>query len=294
MGLCRSAGPAMAQSMEKIARGQIPVLWLQGQSCSGCSVSLLNTDPVGPDKLLTQFISLAFHQTLSAATGHVASETVNRIIDQGGYYLVVEGAVPVGMPRACLFAEETFDQQLLRALKGAKALITAGTCSSYGGIPAAEGNTTGAISVPAFLEAKKISLPYVALPGCPIHPDWMVGTLAHLSRFGLPVLDGDKRPVSIYGRLVHDQCQRFADYERENFAMTFGDPGCLFKLGCMGPITHADCNNRPRNSGANSCIKSGAPCAGCSDLHFAARMNYPMLLKPTAAEIAASRQELRS
>ena len=63
---------------------------------------------------------------------------------------------------------------------------------------------------------------------------------------------------------MHDECPRFADYEREKFARKFGDEGCLFKLGCQGPLTLADCNLRQWNGGANSCIRAGAPCIGCA------------------------------
>ena len=79
---------------EELASGNAPVLWLQGQSCSGCSVSLLDADAIAPAHLITRYINLSFHQTLSATTGTQAVETVNKIIAAGGYILVVEGAVP--------------------------------------------------------------------------------------------------------------------------------------------------------------------------------------------------------
>ena len=110
----------------------------------------------------------------------------------------------------------------------AKAVIALGSCATDGGIPAAEGNTTGATSIPDFLAAKGIATPTIRLPGCPTHPDWLVGTLAHLLSYGMPALDDQKRPKMFFSKLVHDQCPRFADYEREKFAKTFGDDGCLF------------------------------------------------------------------
>jgi hydrogenase small subunit len=78
---------------------------------------------------------------------------------------------------------------------------------------------------------------------------------------------------------VHDQCQRFADYERENFAKSFGEEGCLFKLGCQGPLTRADCNLRLWNSGTNACIRAGAPCIGCAAGSFAAKAGFPLLVQ---------------
>ncbi len=279
LGLGASAAPALANALERITRGRAPTLWLQGQCCSGCSVSLLDSEPFGPEQLLTRQIALAFHQTLSGATGHQAVDTVNRAIAAGGHILVVEGSVPVGMPHACLFGDEPFGDQLRRAARAAKAVVAVGACAVSGGIPGAEGNATGATSVPEFLKRNGLSVPCISIPGCPAHPDWIVGTLAHVLEFGLPPLDELGRPRAFFGTLIHDQCPRFADYERENFASKFGEDGCLFRLGCAGPITKADCNLRQWNGGTNSCIRSGAPCIGCAREGFALRRDFPFYLK---------------
>ena len=72
MGLSATAIPRVAEALEELSQGLAPVLWLQGQCCSGCSVSLLNSEAVKPVKLLTHYLNLGFHQTLSAATGNQA------------------------------------------------------------------------------------------------------------------------------------------------------------------------------------------------------------------------------
>jgi hydrogenase small subunit len=82
-----------------------------------------------------------------------------------------------------------------------------------------------------------------------------------------------------YKTLVHDQCPRFSDYEREKFARTFGEPGCLFKLGCIGPNTYADCSVRLWNSGTNFCINAGSPCIGCTTEAFARAADFPFYRK---------------
>jgi hydrogenase small subunit len=280
MGLGARAIPAMAESLAQIARGAAPALWLQGQSCSGCSISLLNSEPLGPEQLLTQYLSLAFHQTLSGATGETAVAVVDRSIAKGGYFLLVEGAVPVAMPSACVFGEETFSSQLVRAARNARAIVCVGACATSGGIPGAENNPTGAIGVPAFLAQQGIRTPAISIPGCPAHPDWVVGTIAHVLKFGLPPLDHLGRPKAFFSRTIHEQCPRFPDYERENFARTFGAEGCLFKLGCAGPITKADCTLRQWNGGTNNCIRAGAPCIGCAGEGFANRTDFSFHLKP--------------
>ena len=288
LAVCWGSAPtpfrAWPKPLENWRQGLAPVLWLQGQCCSGCSVSLLNSESVTPVKLITHYICLAFHQTLSAATGNQAVETVNKIISQGGHILIVEGTVPAGMPNACLFGEETFADQLARAARQAKAVLAVGTCSSFGGIPAAENNPTGAVSVPVFLKSQGIAVPTIRVPGCPIHPDWLVGTVVHALKFGLPPMDALGRPLAYFSKSMHDQCPRFTDYEREHFAKTFGEDGCLFKLGCAGPITYTDCNLRGWNGGVNSCIRAGAPCIGCGGENFAAKADYPIITKERAAQ----------
>ena len=194
MGLGACATGGIAEGLVKLAGGNAPVLWLEGQCCTGCSVSLLNAEIVTPYRLLTQYISLAFHPTLSAATGGMAIETVNHVIGEGGYLLIVEGSVPLGMPKACMVGEETFGSQLVRAARKAKAVVALGTCAAHGGIPAAENNPTGAVSVPQFFAKEGIATPTIRIPGCPAHPDWLLGTVAHVLQFGLPALDDQGRP----------------------------------------------------------------------------------------------------
>ncbi|RJP30893.1 MAG: hypothetical protein C4527_08710 [Candidatus Omnitrophota bacterium] len=274
MGMGRAALPQLAEGLEQLTSGTAPVLWLQGQSCSGCSVSLLNSDEPGPVTVLTQYISLLFHSTLSTATGEVGMNIVHRAIEEGGYYLVVEGSMSAGMPEACLMGHEPITRLVSRAAQKAKAVIAIGACAAFGGIPAAENNPTGAMSVPDFLQREGVSKPTIRLPGCPCHPDWLVGTLVHVLKFGLPPLDTLGRPQMFYNRLIHDQCPRFADYERENFARTFSDEGCLFLLGCQGPLTQADCTLRHWNSRVNTCIKANAPCIGCASEDFALHSSF--------------------
>lgn len=279
MGLDVSAVPGLAEALDEMATGQAPILWLQGLSCSGCSVSMLDSAAPTPVEFLTGYVSLLFHSTLSTASGEKAMEVINHTVAKGGYYLVVEGSVPAGMPKACMVGEETFPDQLSRAARQARAIVAVGACASFGGIPAAENNPTGAIGVREFLGKAGIATPVINLPGCPAHPDWTVGTVAYILKYGMPALDEFNRPIMFYGRLVHEQCQRFADYEREKFAHTFGDNGCLFKLGCLGPITHADCTLRLWNSRTNHCITAGAPCIGCAQPKFAASSSFPFYPK---------------
>ena len=279
MGLGVSAIPKLAKAVEQLIGGNAPVIWLQGQSCTGCSVSLLNAQSPSAAKLLTQYISLKFHSNLSTATGQQCMDILEAFVNGGDYILVVEGTVPVGMPEACEIGGQPLAKLLPRVAGRAKAVLAVGTCAAFGGIPAAEPAPTGARSVPDFLKDNAIAVPVISLPGCPAHPDWIVGTITHLLKFGIPALDAKGRPKMFYSKLIHDQCTRFADYERQQFAKSFSDDGCLFKLGCLGTITQGDCTLRQWNSGTNSCIRSGAPCIGCTTEQFALQGSLPFYRK---------------
>ena len=152
-----------------------------------------------------QHISLKFHQTLSTATGDVAMDVLTQSMAETGYYLIVEGAMPAGMPKACTMGHQLMTDLVAQAATNAQAVIAIGSCASYGGIPASEGNQTGAVSVPAFLQSRGVNTPTIILPTCPGHPDWLVGTIVHLLASGMPGLDADGRPNMFYGQRVHSQ-----------------------------------------------------------------------------------------
>lgn len=273
MGLGSGAISRLVQAAEDLANGAAQVLWLQGLSCSGCSISLLNSDNPGPAEVITRYLSFGFHSTLSAATGKTGMDAIEAMItkSKGQYLLVMEGAIPVGMPSACEIGGEDIGALFLRAAAGAKAVVAVGTCAVFGGMPAAEDNPTGAASVGQFISSQRVVVPLVALPGCPAHPDWIVGTLAHLLKFGMPKLDEKRRPVMFFDRTIHAQCSRSHDYDNDRFALKFGDQGCLHKLGCMGIRTLGDCTLRQWNSGTNVCTRAGGGCIGCTSETFGSR-----------------------
>lgn len=279
MGLGSQAIPKVAEALSDLASGRVKVLWLQAQACSGCSISVIDSEAPGTAELLTRYISLMFHHTLSAASGHLAMDVVKKASDEGGHILVVEGSIPAGMPEACIMGHKPVADIVVDAARSATHVIALGACACFGGIPGAEGNPTGAISVPAFLKNQGISKPTIVVPGCPSHPDWFVGSLVYLTKFGMPPMDHLNRPIMFFGETNHNKCPRFYDYERENFAKQFGDDGCLFQLGCLGVVTHADCTLRDRNAGTNNCIKAGGPCIGCSSEIFALKKNLPFYRK---------------
>lgn len=276
---------------------EYPAIWIAGGSCSGCSVSLLNTvspnianvlvDPVLPGK----HVNLRFHATIMASQGEPAVRVFRDTAAQrpNEYLLMVEGSVPTAEDGLfCTLGELdgrhlTMVDTLLELAQSALAVISVGTCASFGGISAGAPNPAGCKSVRDALAEAGIDKPLINVPGCPPHPDWLVGTIASLLLTGLPSpgdLDAALRPKAFYGKLIHDNCTRRADFDAGQFAKHTGDRGCLYEIGCKGPQTYADCPIRLWNNGVNWCIGSGAPCIGCVEPGF------PDKLQPMATKMA--------
>ena len=86
---------------------------------------------------------------------------------------------------------------------------------------------------------------------------------------------------------VHDECPRFHYWEKREFAEKFGDEGCLFQLGCLGPLSHTDCPRVQWNNGVNWCIRAGAPCMACTSQDFARKKDFPFYRKGEACHAVA-------
>jgi hydrogenase small subunit len=154
--------------------------------------------------------------------------------------------------------------------RDAMAVLGVGACASFGGIPAAPPNPTEALPVGELFKRENIRTPLVHIPGCPPHPDWIVGTIAAVLLGGLENLKLDEhlRPAAFFSKTIHEKCPNRGNFDRGDFAERFGDHGCLFKLGCKGLITHADCPTRKFNNGTNWCCQAGHPCIGCCHPRF--------------------------
>jgi len=264
---------------------ELPAIWIQGAGCSGCSVSVLNG--VAPDiaaALLDEIVpgkhlNLRFHPTVMAGSGEPAVkilEDAPRDLD-GGYVLVVEGGVQVAEDGAfCHVGERDgrgipFTEHVEKLASKAMAVIALGDCAAFGGVPSVAPNPTGSVGVSKFLASRGVKTPVVNIGGCPPNPDWFLGTVAHILLRGLPgadELDPWGRPKLFYGKLVHDNCQRRAWFDTGRFAKKPGDEGCLYLLGCKGPMTYADCPDRLWNAGTDWCVGAGAPCTGCAEARF--------------------------
>lgn len=269
---------------------EIPVVWLQGAACTGCAVSLLNSFSPGASSLVLRelapgkHLSLRFLATIMAGQGRQVLDVLRdeSVENKGNYVLVMEGSPQLGDDLYATLGEVDgrelpIHEAAAELARSAMAVVAMGTCSSFGGIPAGEPNPTEAISMSALLQREGIDVPLVNVPGCPPHPDWMVGTLVAIARYGLAAvaatLDELNRPTMFYGKCIHETCPRRADFDAGRFAAKFGDAGCLYELGCKGPVTFADCPTRMWNSGTSWCVGSGSPCHGCVEPDFPDRLS---------------------
>jgi len=266
------------------AISETPIVWIQGGACSGCSVSVLNSvSPTIQDIILGEVVpghrvNLSFHPNISAGQGDQIMSVLRGYAkgEPGKFLLVVEGGIPTKDGGVyCKIGEEdghgvTILQHVQELAPKALAIVGIGTCASFGGIPAADPNPTGIKSVSAVLKEAGIGTPLINIPGCPVHPDWFVGTVAMILMAGLGALDLDEnyRPKAFYSKLIHDYCELRGQFEEGNFAKDYSDEGCLYELGCRGPETYADCPSRRWNNRANWCVGAGHPCMGCVEPEF--------------------------
>jgi len=292
--------------------GDPRVIWLQGQGCSGCSVSLLNSVNLTTiDDLLVNTINLEYHSTLIASAGDLAlsgatgphpsvaeiaalgsewlSEGTDFDLDGDGivnytdfaklaaqgYILVVEGAIPTGAEgRFChIGGEMTMLDAFDLLSEKADAIISIGTCASFGGIPGAAPDVTGALGVSDALGFIGRTKPVINIPGCPSHPDWFVGTVSYVLTNGtIPALDASGRPTMYFGSRIHVNCPHKGN--NSTMAGALGEDGCLEDLGCTGKRVYGDCPIRKWNSGGpgengvNWCVGARTPCHGCTEQDF--------------------------
>lgn len=269
MGLPTGADAAIAAAVAGKKRPS--VIWLHFQECTGCTESLLRAEHPTLEKLILDVISLDYHETLFAAAGHQAEAARRSAMkaNKGKYLLVVEGAIPTKNNGIyCKIGGQTAIEMLKECAADAAAVVAIGSCSSWGGMPSTPPNPTGASSAGEVL-GKVIP----NIPGCPPNPYNFLSTVVHFLTFGkLPDVDHLGRPKFAYSRLIHENCERRAHFDAGRFAMEFGDEGhrkgyCLYKLGCKGPETYANCPSILFGDVGNASwpVGTGHPCIGCTE-----------------------------
>lgn len=280
----------LAAALEQATEGEKEVVWLQGQCCSGCTISLLQGEYPSLEDTLSEFrLEVSFHPTVMAESGEDAIESMSSDPD----VFVLEGSIPVDIPEAATvgFDEQGNKKPIVDWVKElapkADVVMGVGNCAAFGGWPAAENkkrlydlgeNVTGARGLqfeghgrtgvfgPDF--TSEAGLPVINIGGCPPQPDYILLTLASILNGHTPELDEYNRPYPFYKPLVHDQCSLRGAFDRGEFAEYPGDDGCLYAVGCAGPYTYCDDSKRLWNGGTSVCRDVGAPCIGCMEPNF--------------------------
>ncbi|MCZ7400310.1 MAG: hydrogenase small subunit [Candidatus Methanoperedens sp.] len=272
-------GSDVVKAIEQAGEKGVKLVWIQGQSDSGCTISLLQGQhPDIYDAIMKLNVDIRFHPTIMAAQGEEAMKALDIEPD----VLVVEGSIPD--PKFAAMGERPVIDILKElAAKTKIAVVAVGACATYGGIPAAHGNVTNSVGVQYHKSKKggalgadfksKAGLPVVNLPGDPAHPDHVLLTLSAVILGVIPELDDKGRPKLFFNDLIHNQCARRGFYDKGLLAASFHETDfsyekCLYNLGCRGPVTNSDCAFRKWNGGINVCMNGGAPCIGCFNEGF--------------------------
>jgi NiFe hydrogenase small subunit HydA len=128
--------PRVAHAVEKAAKPTL--IWFEFQDCTGDTESFLRSRNPGVGDLILDVVSVDYHETIMAGSGQAAEKSLAEAVAAGGHIVVVEGSVPLGADGAyCVIAGKSAKQHLEEATKGALAVINVGSCSAYGGLPAA-------------------------------------------------------------------------------------------------------------------------------------------------------------
>jgi hydrogenase small subunit len=276
LALPRSAVSAIA---EAIASGEKPTLvWLEFQDCAGNTESFLRAGRPTAADIVLDLLSIDYHETIMAAAGHRAEQALAGVVEKkrGAFIAVVEGSIPTGAGGAYCTIGGRAAVDIAREVCGAAAAtIAIGTCASFGGIPAAAPNPTGALSV---ADAVPGIGTLIHLPACPANGENLAALIVHyLTYQRWPALDALRRPRFAYGKSIHDGCERRAHFDAGQYVEAWGDEAhrdgqCLYKMGCKGPVTYQNCPEVGWNDGTNWPIGCGHPCVGCAEPNFWDRM----------------------
>jgi len=302
----------------------VHVFWLAGMSCDGCSIAVLGATAPSVESLLTGKlpgipIVYLHHTAVQVEAGDAYMDPMRRAWsgDLGAPYVVVyEGSIadesraqPTGGYWSAVGEELAGDsgetrqvpsaEWLKRLAPGAAAVIAIGTCATWGGVPAAYGNPTAAMSVMDFLGRdyrSALGVPVVNVPGCSPIGDNFTETVAAVLLFlqgvgPLPEFDDLGRPAWLFGETVHRHCVRAGYYEEGTFAKAYGDKECLVEVGCWGPVVNCNITSRGAINHIGGCMNTGGACIGCTMPGFPDKFS-PFYKRPPGTLVSGTASRL--
>ncbi|MBI3461992.1 MAG: hydrogenase expression protein HypE [Planctomycetes bacterium] len=148
----------------------------------------------------------------------------------------------------------------------AEAIVAIGSCATWGGIPAAAGNVTGAMGLEEYLGRdfkSRVGLPIVNVPGCAPPGEAFLETLVsvclHLAGLVPLELDEEHRPQWLYSEPAHPMPPRAAHLPADVYSVEQRP-----SVGCPVPA-------QGWMNGIGGCAHVGGCCIGCTARDFADR-----------------------
>jgi hydrogenase small subunit len=242
--------------------------------------------PVGGDRDFLSAFFKAERGEMEPFVLVVEGSIPNEAIKKEGYWAAFGNDPATGQPM-------TTSEWIDRLAPKATMVLAVGTCATYGGIHAMQGNPTGAMGILDYLGwdwTTKAGIPIVCVPGCPIHPDNLSETILYLlyqavgSAPMIP-LDAEHRPLWLFESTVHEGCDRAGYYEQGDFATEYGSPKCIVKLGCYGPVVKCNVPKRGWMGGVGGCPNVGGICIGCTMPGFPDKF-MPFMDEPPGAKVS--------
>ncbi len=270
LALPSSFVPKIVEALEKKKRPT--VVWLEFQDCAGDTESFLRASKPTVAEIVLDILSVDYHETIMAPSGKNAEKSRMDVVKnlKGQYIAIVEGAIPTKDDGVyCCIGGRTALSIAREVCGNALATIAVGSCASWGGIPSAYPNPTGAVSVKKAVPGVKV----INLPGCPMNVENLTATIVHFLTFGtLPATDSHGRPYFAHGKRIHDNCERRAHFDAGQFVRQWGDEGhrrgwCLYEMGCKGPEAYFNCPSIRWNEGTSWPVQAGHGCIGCAADH---------------------------
>lgn len=303
------AKPVLPEPIEEIT-----VLWLTaGLGCDGDTIAMTGaTQPSIEDLVLgglPWIPKVKFHNPFLAYEN--GDEFVAAFRDAAAgkipaYIFVVEGSIPNENNKqegywASFGTDDVTGQPITtcewidRLAPNAWAVVAAGTCATYGGIHAMEGNPTGCMGLADYLGwewKSRAGIPIVCVPGCPVQPDNFMEVLLYLlhmasCRAPMIPLDEALRPTWLFGATVHEGCDRGGYYEQAEFAEEYGARTCIVKLGCWGPVVQCNVGKRGWMGGIGGCPNVGGICIGCTMPGFPEKF-MPFMNQPPGSLLSSA------
>ena len=270
---------------------EIDILWITaGLGCDGDSIAMTAaTQPSLEDIVLGGIPGIPkvnfHHPILALETGDEFMKRFDLAAEGkvDPFILVIEGSIPnETIKQEGYWAGFGTDKESGQPITSCKwidrlapkawAILAAGTCATYGGIHAIEGNPTGCMGLPDYLGwqwKSKAGIPIVCVPGCPVQPDNFMETLLYLlqqAAGNAPMISLDEalRPTWLFAATVHEGCDRGGYYEQGDFAESYGSNSCIVKQGCWGPVVQCNVGKRGWMGGIGGCPNVGGICIGCT------------------------------